>query len=197
VREGVYVYGTRGSEQTDALTGVTHRYPRRSAITVTSDPCGVRLRWDVLEGRSTAWTYCVSGRTWELARQDERHTFFGRTERTTYVCDDAPVRPTSGPGTYELSCSTDGVREQGTIEVLAPERIRVAGESVTAERVRKRSRFTGDTSGTALHELWLDARSGIPVRLVMVSRTTSDSPIGDVRYEERVALRLLSLQPRK
>ena len=31
----------------------------------------------------------------------------------------------------------------------------------------------------------------------MVSRTTNDSPVGDVHYEERVTLRLTSLAPRR
>ena len=37
---GVYVYGTDGSESTDALTGVTHRYPNRSTITGKSSVRG-------------------------------------------------------------------------------------------------------------------------------------------------------------
>ena len=93
IPEGVYVYATLGYEKTDALTGVTHRYPKRSTITVTAADCGVSLLWRVLDGRSTEWIYCVTPRGWELASQDERHTFFGRTERTTYVCEDTPIKP--------------------------------------------------------------------------------------------------------
>lgn len=56
IPEGVYVYATIGSEETDALTGVIHRYPRRSTITITSADCGASLLWRVLAGRSTEWT---------------------------------------------------------------------------------------------------------------------------------------------
>jgi hypothetical protein len=38
VPEGVYMYATDGLEKTDALTGITHRYPSRS-----TSPCR-RLR---------------------------------------------------------------------------------------------------------------------------------------------------------
>ena len=80
--EGVYVYRTHGFEKTDALTGVTHRYPARSTITVTGDPCGFRLRWDVLEGRSTTWTVCVGpGRV--VARETLR--FGGMRVETVHV----------------------------------------------------------------------------------------------------------------
>src|SRR5206468_4801036 len=80
IAPGVYVYATRGFETTDALTGVTHRYPLRSTITVTAAGCGMSLTWRVLKGRSTEWIFCVAGDGWELRTQDERHTFFGRTE---------------------------------------------------------------------------------------------------------------------
>jgi hypothetical protein len=33
--------------------------------------------------------------------------------------------------------------------------------------------------------------------MVMVSRTTNDSPIGEVNYDERVSLLLTSLEPRR
>jgi hypothetical protein len=181
---GVYVYATRGFEQTDALTGVTHRYPRRSTITVASHPCGVSLTWRVLKGRSTEWVYCVTAEGWELRSQDERHTFFGRTERTTYLCTDTPIRQTDGM----LECSTDGTEETGTVARLRAEPL---------EHVRKRTTFAGAVRGTAQHDLWFDPSTGVPVKLVMVSRTTNDSPIGDVRYEEEVTLRVLSLEPRR
>ena len=69
IPEGVYVYSTRGYEKTDALTGVTHRYPKRSTITVAARECGVSLTWRVLQGRSTEWLYCTAPQGWELRSQ--------------------------------------------------------------------------------------------------------------------------------
>jgi hypothetical protein len=192
--QGVYVYATGGYEKTDALTGVTHHYPARSTITATAAECGLRLLWRVLEGRSTEWIFCVTDEGWELRSQDERHTFFGRTERTTYLCDDAPIRPKTAA---EVSCSTDGSRERGAVQVVGLERVRVGRKVVTTQHVRRTSRFDGAIEGTARHDLWFDARSGLLVRIVMASRTTNDSPVGDVHYEERVTLRLTSLEPRR
>jgi hypothetical protein len=199
VPEGVYVYDTEGRERTDALTGVTHRYPRRSTITVTADPCGVRMRWDVLEGRSTAWTFCVTGAGWKLASQDERHTFFGRTERTTYVCAGTTIRPAGDrPGTASsVACSTDGARERGSGRVVASETLRVGGRPVRTVHVTRRASFSGHIRGTSTHDLWLARGTGVPVRVALQSRTTNDSPVGDVRYEEDVTLRLRSLEPRR
>jgi hypothetical protein len=199
VPEGVYVYATEGYEKTDALTGVTHRYPRRSTITVTADPCGVRLRWDVLRGRSTTWTFCLRSGGWWLASQDERHTFFGRTERTTYVCEDTPIRPAGDPpgARWRVACGTETAAERGRGSIVGRERLRVGGRSVATVHVRKVTSFSGAIRGETTHDLWLARETGVPVRLVMVSRTTNASAVGDVRYEEEVSLRLLSLAPRR
>ena len=198
IPEGVYVYATRGFEKTDALTGVTHRYPRRSTITVAAHECGVRLAWRVLEGRSTEWVYCVTADGWELRSQDERHTFFGRTERTTYLCEGTPIRPAEVPfEAWEYACATERTKESGTAEFVRTERFVVGEEPVLAERIRKRTSFGGEVRGTARHDVWFDSSSGVPVRMVMVSRTTNASPIGDVHYEEDVELQLLSLEPRR
>jgi hypothetical protein len=198
IPDGVYVYATQGYEKTDALTGVAHRYPARSTITVTAADCGVRLLWRVLDGRSTEWTYCVNGNGWELRSQDERHTFFGTTERTTYVCHDTPIRPAAmSPDAWTVSCSTGTTEETGTGKLVGGERISVGHEAIEAAHVRKTTTFEGEIRGTAEHDIWFDRDSGVPVRMVMVSRTTNDSPVGDVDYEEDVTLRLLSLEPRR
>ena len=68
---------------------------------------------------------------------------------------------------------------------------------MTRALVRKVTRFTGEIRGTARHDIWFDVTSGVPETIVMVSRTTNDSPVGDVHYEEDVTLLLTSLTPRR
>jgi hypothetical protein len=198
IPEGVYVYATAGFEKTDALTGVTHRYPKRSTIAISATDCGVRLLWRVLKGRTTEWIYCTAPGGWELASQDERHTFFGRTEPTTYLCTGLPIRPAAGSVTrWSIACSTETSEERGVGRVVGREPIRIGGQTLSAEHVRRTSTFSGQIRGSSRHDVWFDSKSGVPVRIVMVSRTTNDSPVGDVHYEERVTLRLTSLAPRR
>ena len=196
---GVYVYATKGFEKTDALTGITHRYPRRSTITVAASDCGVRLTWRALKGRSTTWLYCVNDDGWELRSQDERHTFFGHTERTTYVCEDTPIRPAmSSVGMrWGVSCATDGSSEHGVATELAGALAQVAGSSVATRHVRMTTTFSGAIRGTSRYDFWFHEQLGVPVKITLASRTTNDSPIGDVHYAELVALRLTSLEPRR
>ena len=197
VPEGVYLYETEGLQKTDALTSVTNRYPERSTITVTQAPCGVRMRWDVLEGRSTTWAFCIRPKGWTLESQNERHTFFGRTERTTYECAGSPFRPADDrPGApLETRCSTGSTEETGSVRVVGLETLPVGGDEVETVHVRRTSSFAGETRGRTTHDVWLERESGVPVRIVMTVRTTNDSPIGDVHYEEDVSLRLASLAP--
>ncbi|HUF00848.1 MAG TPA: hypothetical protein VMN35_00350 [Gaiellaceae bacterium] len=199
VPEGVYVYVTQGRERTDALTGVTHPYPARTTVTVTRHECGVRMRWDGLEGRSTQWVFCVTPAGWTLESQDERHTFFGRTERTTYTCSNALVRPADdsvGP-VSSVACSTGAAEELGETHVVGLGLISVGGIRVETVHLRRTSSFEGVIRGAARHDLWLARETGVPVRIVMTSRTTNDSPVGDVHYEEDVSLQLTSLTPRR
>jgi hypothetical protein len=51
--------------------------------------------------------------------------------------------------------------------------------------------------GSATFEFWLARASGLPVRITMASRTTNDTLIGDVHYEEDVSLALTSVTPRR
>ncbi len=200
IPEGVYVYRTDGYEKTDALTGVTHRYPARSTIAVAAVDCGIRLTWRALEGRSTAWTYCVTDDGWRLRTQDERHTFFGRTERTTYVCEDTPVRPAMPLPEVRaavVDCRSDGTREEGLVVALGSPTLRIGGSTRKTIHMQKTSTFSGSSRGSVRHDLWFDTEAALPVKLVMVSRTTSESPIGDVRYEEKVTLTLVSAVPRR
>jgi hypothetical protein len=199
IAPGVYVYATRGFEQTDALTGVTHRYPSRSTITVTRAECGMNLTWLVLKGRSTEWTFCVTDEGWELRTQDERHTFFGRTETTTYTCENTPIwiraKPVGAP--WPVICSTGDAEETGTAAVVGRLTLEIGSRRIRVTRVHKFTRFHGAIRGTAIYDFWFGETSGLPVRIGMVSTTTNDSPVGDVHYKEDVMLRLLSLRPRR
>ena len=196
---GVYLYDTEGFERTDALGGTTHRYPTTSTVSVTADPCGIRLRWDVLDGRYTTWQLCVGPRGWTQKLRDERHTFFGIGEQTTYRCADTAFRPAGDePGTkFAVSCTTGEATERGRGTIVGRGSCHVGGSAVECVHVRTRTTFAGGTKGASTFDFWLARDTGLPVAVRMVSRTTNGSLIGDVHYEEDVSLRLTSLTPRR
>ena len=199
VPAGVYVYDTDGFERTDALGGVTHRYPETSTITVTADPCGIRLRWDVLDGRSTVWRVCIGSGGWTQRLRDERHTFFGIGDETTYRCTETLFRPAGDTvgATFPVECTTGDATERGRGVVVGRGACEVGGSTVACAHLRTRTTFAGGTTGRATFDFWLARATGLPVAVGMISRTTSGSLIGDVHYEEDVSLRLTSLVPRR
>jgi hypothetical protein len=197
---GVYVYATTGSESISALGGTTHRYPRRSTITVTRAPCGMELRWDVLTTRSTTWTVCVSG---ELAQSldgwIERHVFFGQADRTVWECSGSPwLTDPSAIGTRTSHiCSGGDTTQGGTVDVLGLVPLRVAGTTVETLHVRLRAEENGVARGPLVEERWVERETGLPIRIRYRVRTANKSVIGDVVFTERYELRLTSLEPRR
>jgi hypothetical protein len=197
---GVYVYRTAGQESVSALGGTTHRYPRRSTITVTKAPCGMSLRWDVLETRSTTTTVCVTGeRAQTLAGWVERHVFFGQADDTTWRCSGSPwLADTSAIGTRtRLACDGGDSKQTGVVEVLGRVPMRVGRASVETLHVRVTATEDGAARGPLVEERWVELETGLPVRLRYRVHTDNDSPIGDVAFDERYDLRLLSLVPRR
>jgi hypothetical protein len=189
--DGVYTYATRGKESLDVLGGTHHVYPATTTITVVAVPCGMRLRWDALAGRSTTWTLCTAAPGPNLRRIDEVHSFFGRHDRTLYVC--AP--PTNG-NTGRFTCRSPHDLQTGREVGAAPARLDVGGQPVQALHYRTVGTVTGADRGTETTEWWLDSRGGLPLEVVVSNRTSRPEPlIGRAHYREDVTLHLVSTTP--
>jgi len=198
---GVYVYATSGSESVSALGGTTHTYPGRSTITVTAAPCGMALRWDVLETRSSIWDVCGDGDGDVVQRLDgwmEAHEFFGQDDRTTWRCSSSPwlVGPVVAGTTFPHSCDGGDTTQSGTVTVVGEESIDVGGVSVETLRLRLEAEEEGAARGSLVEERWVERETGLPVRVDYRVQTDNDSLIGDVVFEEAYAIELLSLEPR-
>ena len=195
---GVYVYATDGFEEIDALLGARHDYPTETTITVSHGGCGVLLRWDALDARSTTWELCP-GEVWSIAGYDELHRFLGQTERTSYRCESGSTwRPASEAAGTPVArrCTTGESTEAASGQVLGRESRTVGGQTVETVHVSLDLVLDGRTRGTGSLELWLEQSTGLIVRLALENDNRSESAIGDVGYRERATLDLLSLEPR-
>ena len=189
--DGVYTYATRGQESLDVLGGTHHRYPATTTITVVEVPCGIRLRWDALAGRSTTWTLCTRTPGPNLRAIDEVHSFFGRHDRTLYVC----VPPADG-NTDRFDCRSKQDVQTGREVSAAPARLDVDGQRLKALHYRTTGRVSGADRGTETTEWWLNALGGLPLEVVVSNRTSRPEPlIGRAHYREDVTLRLVSTTP--
>lgn len=196
---GVFTYATTGSESVSALGGTEHRYPAQSTITVTATGCGLDLRWDVLQHRTSSWNVCRGPEGQQLSGWGELHQFFGQDNRTDWRCDatvwSAP--PDAAGRSLPYSCSSSNKTAHGTTTVLGTERVPVAGAAVPTVHLRDVFTEGGAASGTVTEERWVDPGNGLPVRLTSSVRTSNRSPIGAVAFRETMDLRLISLVPRR
>ena len=159
--------------------------------------CGLRLHWEALEARSATWTLCATRLGIELQGWQVVHRFFGRTDRTSYTCTRtvlAPADETSG-ATSTFRCRSSRGLESGQARLIGLEDVPVGGARLRAVHVRTVAQVTGGDHGTETTDWWLDERQGLPLRIVLVSRTSRPFFIGDVHYREDADLRLLSTSP--
>ena len=195
---GVYVYATRGAESVDAFVSARHVYPARTGLTAEPVDCGVRLDWEALQGRSTIWTLCRTRLGLDLHISDETHRFFGQNDRTIYSCSGVLLEPAAGErGDRPFRCISARGRETGRLHTFGREEVEVGGRTVAAVHVRTVGRVAGGDSGTETVDWWLEPGSGLPLRLVLESRTSRPLPIGRAHYREDVTLRLVSTTPRR
>ncbi len=90
-----------------------------------------------------------------------------------------------------------GFRQGGLLKFLGREVLNVAGQDVSAIHVEVTRTVTGSTQqGTQALELWLDARSSLPLRGVRSSTVTTTAPFfGELRYTETSEFQIQSLDP--
>ncbi|MGZ4411284.1 MAG: hypothetical protein ACXVY8_04035 [Gaiellaceae bacterium] len=191
---GVYVYATSGGESIDALGGAGHRYPAITTVTVRTVRCGLSLRWQPLKGRATTWTICTGGPGLELRGIDQLHRFFGQNDRTTYACSGGLIAPRGTARSFSCRTGSGGERISSTASEEAS--VTVKGRRLHALRVGTVARVSGASRGRESTLWWLDDR-GLPLRIVLHSRTSRSVFVGKVHYREDAELRLLSTSPRR
>lgn len=194
---GVYRYRTTGFESVSALGGARHTYPRQSTVTVTPGACGMELRWDVLQGRHTTWQVCgPEGGGLVAGDWEDLHTFFSSADLSRWECSPGPWLPTAdaiGTTTSRL-CDNGITKLAGELQVVGATTLAVGGAPVDVVHTRFQGEEDGVAKGTLREERWLERETGLPVRLVYRVTTKNRSPIGNVDFEERYQLQLLSFE---
>jgi hypothetical protein len=199
---GVYRYATTGSEHIDALGGTTHDYPASTTITVTPSGCGVQVRWDALQERWNTRELCIAEGGMVSGAYTDFHRFYGRDDRTDWTCAPAyvlvPAAPAAGASWHGTCDDGHGTKEETSLSVVGLEDVNVGGVTVPAIHVQ---RVEDDTAadGTAhtTTDQWFDTRSGLVLREVATSSSTTSTFVGKVHYTEQYELKILSLEPQR
>jgi len=199
---GIYRYATTGSEHVDALGGTTHTYPAGTTITVTPSGCGVEIRWDVLQERWSSRQLCLGDGGMVSGAYTDFHRFYGQDDRSDWTCAPPyvllPASPTAGQSWSGACIGADHTQETIRMSVVGLEDVAVAGRTVPAVHVQRVEDDTAeDGAAHTTTDQWLDRRSGLLLREVATSTSTTSTFLGDVHHREQYELTITSLDPQR
>jgi hypothetical protein len=176
---GVYPATATGSESI-GIPGFDESFGPKAPVTVTEGDGGCfTYRADFNSHHWRSWTFCpTDDTTFGLTKQE---SWTGRKapglnidSLTTYTCS-TPVefvwRSATAGDTRRGVCAgtTDSdpavTNDAATFTVVGPSRIKVGGETIDVVHARTTDVFTGAQTGTERDEWWLDASTGLPVKL--------------------------------
>jgi len=207
---GVYAAVATGTEDV-GFPGLTESLGPNAPVTVTAGDGGCfTYRVDFNTHHWRNWQFCpTDGAAFALARTQSYTTRnlpgvdFG-SSLNTYVCD-TPVpylwtgaqvgdrRQGSCTGTSD---TISGVTtDTGVAEVLGLTTVTVGGTDVDVVHIRVTDTFGQAQSGHETDEWFLDSSTGLPVKIVIESDITSDTPVGTADYVEKATLDLATLVP--
>ena len=207
---GVYAYTGAGTERL-SLPPLSQSEGPTVPGTVTLDgaTCWV-LRIDYSTHHWQTWRYCrhgadleeAGGRSWQLWPVGPVDV----TNLTTFTCAPGSMAlPAEGVvgQTWHSRCTGTNTSVPGVTVTAGPYRLvgttdlEVGGTPVAVARFARTRTDTGGQSGTESADVWLDRRTGLPVRLDQRLRVTTATAFGTSTYTQVGTLRLVSTVPRR
>jgi len=202
---GVYSGVASGSEDI-GVPGMTESFGPGAPVTVTHGEGGCfTYRADLNTHHWRSWTFCPSaGATFALTSADtasvrdvpglnlDSHGTYTCEAPVPYLWPDATVgerREGSCTGTSDTIAGI--TTDAGTVEVLGTDTLTIGGTQVAVVHVRSTDTFGEAQTGTEVDEWWLDARTGLPLKLVIDADLKSS--VGD--YVEKGTLELTTVAP--
>jgi hypothetical protein len=202
---GVYRAIATGSEDI-GVPGLTESFGPEAPVTVTHGDGGCfTYRADLNNHHWRSWTFCPTSDATFALRSADTSTVrdvpgLSVDSLTSYTCQtpvpylwpDPAVGDTRSGSCTGTSDTIKGLTgDAGSVEVLELGTLTVEGTEVAVVHLRSTDTFTDAQTGTEVDEWWLDARTGLPLKLVIDADLTSS--VGD--YIEKGTLELISLTP--
>lgn len=195
--DGVYVYATKGYEETDALAGQRHDYPSETTITNRTAGCTWTSRWQPLEERWEQFDFCEKPEGTYMAHYTMYHEFFQRGVRDEFTCDGFVYKRSAKPGdTWTFTCKSSNSTARSDTRVVGFEPIVVEGRTLQAMHIHYDVTATGANRGTISMDRWFTDEPRAMLRVVQKADLEVASPFGAVNYKESFRLDAKSLEPR-
>jgi hypothetical protein len=196
---GVYTFETSGHEETNALGGQRHDYPKETTMTIRRDGCGWVSHWQPLAERWEESEICEHATGSEMEHYTMYHEFFRRGQKEVFACPGGFVqRVNAKPGDrWTFDCVSDQSKAVSRTSFVSIDTVVVGGHSVRAVHMRYEITASGADSGTLIQDRWISlGAQRVMVRMLQKANLTTKSPFGPVGYKEEFRLDLKSLQPR-
>ncbi len=206
---GVYRYRGEGTESLDKPPVSQRQGPEMPGTVVhRGDGCW-SFRIDYSTKHSQTWDLCREGDDIvevggsSSQKLDLRVIEVSVTSES--VCDPVTVlrsttaRSSDGPVaqgcTTTLSSADEPVRVEGPAEFVGIEDVRIGSEVVHACHHRHVRTMTGGQTGSEELDLWLDCRTGLPLRNERRVSARTGSPLGTIAYTEQGSFELVDVRP--
>ncbi len=207
---GVYAYRGSGTEHLSLPPLSQPEGPTvPGTVTLHGSDCWV-FRLDYSSHHWQTWDYCrhgddlweAGGKTWQLWSVGPMDF----TNLSTFTCAPGsmafPVHGSAGQ-VWQSHCTGINSSVRGTTVTTGPYRLvgtatlAIGGTPVQVFHFQRSRTDSGAQVGTERADVWVDARTGLPVRLEQHLRITTSTQSGTSTYTQDGALTLTSLAPRR
>ena len=205
---GVYAYRASGTERLSLPPLSQSEGPTvPGTVSLHGSDCWV-LRLDYSTHHWQTWRYCQRGADlWEMGGTTWQLWAVGPVDVTNvsrFTCDPGaealPAHGTVG-STWSSRCTGTNSTIAGTTVTTGPYRLVgstvlvVGGTRVPAVHFHRTRTDTGGQRGTERADVWVDARTGLPLRLDQHLRVVTSTQFGTSTYTQDGTLRLTSMTP--
>lgn len=207
---GVYLADGAGEARIN-LPPASQSWGNQVLMTVTPQGGSCwRTRIDFNEAHRQIWVMCVDGSEVTVTEDlTETRWDFGIATLdnvTTFVCDEPPVfiDLAATPGTtWEHDCTGTNDSIDGPTAAAGPYRyvgattVDIADTAVPVRHYRQERNLTGAQDGISTADLYFAEDNNLLLRLERSINLSSDSPVGQVSYNEEGSWQLSSTTPRR
>lgn len=203
---GVYLYTGSGTEHLSLPPLSQSEGPTMpGTVTLQGSNCWI-FRIDYNTHHWQTWKYCLhDGDIWEAGGQSWQLWSIGPlqvTNLSTFAC---AARTMSLPGQavpgqqWEGRCTGTNTSVKGRVVSAGPYKfvglvtISINGSHVRAAKFLRLRTDSGTQHGTERSEVWLDERTGLPLRLQQDIKITSPTPFGNSTYTQVGVFSIVSL----
>lgn len=168
-----------------------------------------RWRLDYSSAHWHEYEFCPEGTGLILTSQRQSQTWDLGVDSITNLSDTTCDPPAailvagSEPGdSVEHTCTVVNTAAEGGSQTVGPstmvgrETLTIGGVEVRTIHQRRSSTMSGTQTGRIDEEWWLEEETGLPVRVERDYDLTTESTIGDIRYQEQGEWQLSSMTPR-